>query len=152
MIDSFERDYCAPEQIALRDRSGASVCIDLDCDLSGGMAHVGPCEPCCCGKRHAIEECLETAAADEVASIVLEDRGLMEREKLGPNDRHPLENFGPPYACRGCGKPILPANRRIADGCPCNSVRGINHGLVAKNTCTCVECDPAQTGSTRIGT
>ncbi len=53
-------------------------------------------------------------------------------------------------ACRGCGEGLLPENRRIADGCPCNSRRGINHGLVAKNTCTCVECDPAQTGSSRV--
>ena len=44
---------------------------------------------------------------------------------------------------------ILPENRRIADGCACNSPRGINHGLVPKNTCTCLTCDPEQTGSTR---
>lgn len=52
-------------------------------------------------------------------------------------------------ACRGCGKPLLPHNSVAADGCPCNSPRGVNHGLVPKNTCTCVECDPAQTGSAR---
>lgn len=57
-----------------------------------------------------------------------------------------------PDACRGCGAAILPEYRRIADCCPCNSPRGINHGLVPKNTCTCVECDPAQTGSTRYPT
>jgi uncharacterized protein (DUF433 family) len=52
--------------------------------------------------------------------------------------------------CRACGKALLPENTRtVADGCPCNSRRGINHGLVPKNTCTCVECDPEQTGSTR---
>lgn len=51
--------------------------------------------------------------------------------------------------CRDCGKPLLPENDRIADGCPCNSPRGINHGLVSKETCTCSECDPEQTGSTR---
>ena len=34
---------------------------------------------------------------------------------------------------------------------PCNSGRGVNHGLVPLKTCTCVECDPAQTGSTRYG-
>lgn len=53
------------------------------------------------------------------------------------------------HACRHCGKALLPKNRRIADGCPCNSGRGINHGLVAKNTCTCIVCDPDATGSTR---
>jgi hypothetical protein len=52
--------------------------------------------------------------------------------------------------CRGCQKPLLKANRAtIADGCPCNSPRGVNHGLVPKNTCTCLVCDPAQTGSVR---
>lgn len=52
--------------------------------------------------------------------------------------------------CRGCGKSLLAENfAGIADGCPCNSPRGVNHGLVPVNTCTCDECDPAQTGSTR---
>lgn len=54
--------------------------------------------------------------------------------------------------CRACGQPLLPINIRIADCCPCNSGRGINHGLVPKETCTCVECDPEQTGSTRYQT
>jgi hypothetical protein len=86
---------------------------------------------------------------------------------INPDDRFPWEDeYGnefatidgslakwsnPPDSCRACVGAILPENRRIADGCPCNSARGINHGLVPKNTCTCVECDPAQTGSTRIG-
>ena len=51
--------------------------------------------------------------------------------------------------CRNCRKSLDPKNYRIADGCPCNSPRGVNHGLVAKETCVCVECDPEQTGSTR---
>lgn len=52
--------------------------------------------------------------------------------------------------CRGCGKDLLLVNRyTIADGCPCNRPRGINHGIVPKATCTCTECDPAQTGSVR---
>ncbi len=51
--------------------------------------------------------------------------------------------------CRGCGKPLDPQNRILADGCPCNSPRGVNHGLVPKDTCTCRECDPEQTGSVR---
>lgn len=76
---------------------------------------------------------------------------------LPKDDRFPWEDedgfggFAPPDGCRACDGMILPENRRIADGCPCNSPRGINHGLVPKNTCTCVECDPAQTGATRIG-
>jgi hypothetical protein len=73
---------------------------------------------------------------------------------LKPDDLYPIED-GDIYtdcdACRICGGILFPENRRIADGCPCNSARGINHGLVAKNTCTCIECDPEQTGSTRIG-
>lgn len=51
--------------------------------------------------------------------------------------------------CRGCRKPLLKANRTMADGCPCNSLRGVNHGLVPKDTCTCTVCDPEQTGSAR---
>jgi hypothetical protein len=53
--------------------------------------------------------------------------------------------------CRGCGATRLldETSLSIADGCPCNSPRGVNHGLVPKNTCTCLECDPEQTGSTR---
>jgi hypothetical protein len=56
----------------------------------------------------------------------------------------------PPDSCRACGGALLPENRRMADCCPCNSQRGVNHGLVPKNTCTCDVCDPAQTGATRI--
>jgi hypothetical protein len=49
--------YCTPDVIALRSQPLVSVCIDDDCDLSGGYAHVGPCEPCACPLKHAIEEC-----------------------------------------------------------------------------------------------
>jgi hypothetical protein len=51
--------------------------------------------------------------------------------------------------CRGCGSLLVIENFVIADGCPCNSARGINHGLVPVLTCTCAECDPGQTGSVR---
>lgn len=50
--------------------------------------------------------------------------------------------------CQGCGKPLT-GNDRVADGCPCNSRRGINHGLVPAYVCTCPACDPEQTGSVR---
>jgi hypothetical protein len=53
-----------------------------------------------------------------------------------------------PGTCRGCGG-ALDFTGRIADGCPCNSPRGINHGLVPRHLCTCTICDPAQTGSSR---
>lgn len=51
--------------------------------------------------------------------------------------------------CRACNKPLLPENTWMCDGCSCNSPRGINHGLVPANVCTCKECDPAETGSVR---
>ncbi len=52
--------------------------------------------------------------------------------------------------CKACGKPLLPENfAGIADGCPCNSPRGVNHGIVPRNTCTCSICDPEQTGAVR---
>lgn len=49
--------------------------------------------------------------------------------------------------CRACGQPIR--DDRVADGCPCNSPRGVNHGIVPAYVCTCPECDPRQTGSVR---
>lgn len=45
--------------------------------------------------------------------------------------------------------PLLLENAAVADGCPCNSPRGINHGIVPKETCTCAACDPEQTGASR---
>jgi len=74
----------------------------------------------------------------------------IEHLKNGDPSLYPGEElFAPPDSCRSCRAALLPENRRIADGCPCNAPRGVNHGLVAKLTCTCVECDPAETGSTR---
>ncbi len=52
--------------------------------------------------------------------------------------------------CRACGRPLTRDNEVLADGCPCNSPRGVNHGQVAHDVCTCVECDPEQTGSSRV--
>jgi len=37
--------------------------------------------------------------------------------------------------CRCCGA-ALTGDERTADGCPCNSRRGINHGLVPAHVCT----------------
>jgi len=56
--------------------------------------------------------------------------------------------YGQQNPCCGCGKALVLENFRVADGCPCNSPRGVNHGLVPPRTCTCPACDP-QTGSTR---
>jgi hypothetical protein len=51
--------------------------------------------------------------------------------------------------CRGCGAPLQHENGSIADGCACNSPRGVNHGLVPVSVCTCTACDPAQGGFSR---
>ena len=50
-------DYCQPFMVHMRQQKGCAVCIDPDCNLSGGYAHAGPCEPCGCPDEHAIAEC-----------------------------------------------------------------------------------------------
>lgn len=52
--------------------------------------------------------------------------------------------------CRGCGEWLKAENLNVADGCMCNSPRGINHGIVLKCVCTCDECDPESTGTSRF--
>lgn len=93
-----------------------------------------------------------------VAALTAERDAIQERVRklrsgLFYDEHDDGEGSGLPFKnlddCRACGAGILPENRRIADGCPCNSARGVNHGLVPVSTCTCAECDPAQTGSTR---
>lgn len=76
-----------------------------------------------------------------------------------PDNRYPWEEedgtilaFTQFSLCRGCGAALDEAHRCVADGCPCNAPRGVNHGLVPKNTCTCIECDPTHSGATRFGT
>ena len=56
-MTTHARKYCLPFQVAARNAPYASLCADPDCELSGYMAHVGPCEPCRCGDLHAVEEC-----------------------------------------------------------------------------------------------
>jgi len=68
---------------------------------------------------------------------------------LPSDDRIGIAVYQKEMWCRNCGHPLVLSNYRIADGCPCNSKRGVNHGLVPTLTCTCVKCDPEQTGSTR---
>lgn len=53
-------------------------------------------------------------------------------------------------ACNGCGAFLRQENQTMADGCPCNSGRGINHGIIPALVCTCAICDPEQTGSSRF--
>ena len=55
---------------------------------------------------------------------------------------------GEPERCRHCLKPLDPKNVTMADGC--NSQRGVNHGLVSVDVCTCEVCDPKQTGASRV--
>lgn len=63
-------------------------------------------------------------------------------------DKHAWENTN--GTCRACMQPLVSTNfDSVADGCPCNSRRGINHGLIPEHTCTCPECDPEQTGGVR---
>lgn len=65
-------------------------------------------------------------------------------------DRDTLEETTPePAACGACGAALQAENARVADGCPCNSARGVNHGLVPADVCTCSVCDPNETGSSR---
>lgn len=65
--------------------------------------------------------------------------------------RSPAPAQAEPPKCRGCGRELRPECAWVADGCECNSPRGINHGLVPRRTCTCKACDPEQTGGTRRG-
>ena len=58
--DCHTRAYCTPEMVRMRHAPGVGVCIDEECALSGGYAHVGPCEPCSCGLEHAVDECPAT--------------------------------------------------------------------------------------------
>lgn len=73
---------------------------------------------------------------------------LLEQPADAPEVRRGDEDLVPAPPCRGCGK-TLDTNNYMADGCPCNSPRGVNHGLVPVNVCTCEACDPEQTGSIR---
>lgn len=84
----------------------------------------------------AVELCLENASLSAVDNAATAALGVL------------LSTVGI-MCCRGCGKTLLTSNATVADGCPCNSTRGINHGVVPKSVCTCVICDPAQTGASR---
>jgi hypothetical protein len=57
VLDPSGEHHSRPEVVFRRQAPGASCCIDPDCDLSGGYAHVGPCEPCSCPMHHASWEC-----------------------------------------------------------------------------------------------
>ena len=80
------------------------------------------------------------------------DRIVRKRHDLLVSDGYVLarpEEYVEAGLCRGCQRPLDPTNVRMADGCPCNSRRGVNHGRVPVTTCTCPRCDAAQTGSVR---
>lgn len=57
VVLGVDEHHSRPEVVFRRQAPGASCCIDPDCDLSGGYAHVGPCEPCSCPMNHAAWEC-----------------------------------------------------------------------------------------------
>jgi hypothetical protein len=86
--------------------------------------------------RAAVEDSIQAALAPVVERVqeacLFVDRVMVEHKH-----------------CRACGFYLAPNNRPLADGCPCNSARGVNHGLVERLVCTCKECDPEQTGSSR---
>lgn len=56
-LSTWVDPHCRPDVVALRSSLHQSLCADDDCDLSGGYAHIGPCEVCKCPLKHAIEEC-----------------------------------------------------------------------------------------------
>ena len=94
--------------------------------MFAGPYREGACQGC--GRLNGVE----------AGGLCLDCRQIKNRALLSQDNR-----------CRGCGELLDWRNLRVADMCPCNSGRGINHGLVPPKTCTCVECDPQQTGSTR---
>ena len=96
--------------------------------MFAGPYREGACQGC--GRLNGVE----------AGGLCLDCRQIKNRVLLSQDNR-----------CRGCGELLDWRNLRVADMCPCNSGRGINHGLVPPKTCTCVECDPQQTGSTRYG-
>lgn len=73
---------------------------------------------------------------------VLEDRRAKLRVAVGAfvGDKPVPELPRPTAVCRACGEPLVPENSRVADGCPCNSPRGVNHGLVPAGVCACDSC------------
>ncbi len=93
---------------------------------------------------------LPAAQVMEMAAHGAADRASLLTEYRA---HHPTPVGVDPFAgrvCRACKAPILASNVAIADQCPCNSGRGINHGIVAPEVCTCAVCDPDQTGSSRV--
>jgi hypothetical protein len=101
----------------------------------------------------AWERSMDKLDAEHQSSCGRSGDGRPEVDPPPPEDptfvrKPPPKWLTPTPNCRGCGKPIV-FNDTLADACPCNSPRGINHGLVPTSVCTCVECDPAQTGSAR---
>jgi hypothetical protein len=63
-MSTFSKLYCQDWQLTQRYSGGIGLvggalelCSDPNCDLSGGYAHAGPCEPCGCPARHAVQEC-----------------------------------------------------------------------------------------------
>jgi hypothetical protein len=88
-------------------------------------------------------------SATLVRGLYIEDSPALISEAPSAATPTPATKASVAPACRACGAELLPANRPVADGCPCNSKRGVNHGIVDAKVCTCATCDPAQTGASR---
>lgn len=80
---------------------------------------------------------------EQRASRILGDP--MRRVEMNTRDETPAHPV-----CRGCNQPLKAENAWISDGCPCNNPRGINHGLVPKECCTCDECSPQHAASSDV--
>ena len=131
-----------------------------DCRTCRGLAIVSPTGSAYGGSVVCCFECMKKASEDakrerDVMRLGVRDIGVCVAEFGEHNPAYALQRVAErvneldPINCRGCGKPLDPSIGRVADGCACNAPRGVNHGLVPTNICTCSVCDPAQTGSAR---
>jgi len=137
---AIERCSCGHANLSHRTDVNSGYCIEEGCDCRGWQA---------------------TPPAPRVTFEVFADRlGELPTSIMAvPADYTPPAPFdeskrrncrpAPQPVCRECGVPLRHENLRCADGCPCNSPRGVNHGLVPTNVCACVACDPEETGSVR---
>lgn len=121
---------------------------------SGMLGVVTRCERRVCQGTTRVCLTVEYHPGSKLCDWYADNCELVEDVKPEPTDVESELTSATPLAlphpvCRGCSKPLDKENLWMAEGCPCNSERGVNHGLVPVNVCTCKECDPAQTGSPR---
>ncbi len=128
--------------------------VPKTCELCGVVTtEVGGSSYSCATCKRIV--CSHCCSSRDNALVCNECSGTCSCDRRPWNPLHPfLHREDCRFAggeCRGCERPLLKANRNMADGCPCNSPRGINHGLVPPETCTCDNCDPKGSGSSRYG-